>query len=281
MVQNVIAAVLSLGLMGLAFGAILAYASKVFAVKVDERVSRIVEVLPGANCGGCGFAGCAALASAIVDGRAPVNGCPVGGSACAENVAAIMGVEAETGGRKVAYVACNGTCNAAKSRYQYVGIADCVSVMRLGGGDKECVYGCTGLGTCVKACQFGALSLVDGVAKVDKELCTACGMCISACPKKIISMVPCDSLVHVACSSKDKGADARKFCDVSCIACKICEKACPSDAIHVINNVAVIDYDKCTNCGLCAEKCPRKCIEAPGKEQETARNEQPQQKEAE
>lgn len=257
----ILTAGLILGIMGLLFGIILAFASKIFAVKVDERIPQVVECLPGANCGGCGFAGCNALAGAIVEGTAPVNACPVGGAACAGKIAAIMGVAAGQGEKTVAHVMCCGTDDCAHKKCEYVGIDDCLSAMRFAGGDKECNYGCCGLGTCVKACKFDALHIVNGIAVVDKEKCVSCGACVKVCPRNLIQMVPAKGTVHVECMNKDKGAEAKNVCDKACIACMICQKNCPSEAITVTNFKAVIDYSKCTNCGICVEKCPRKCIQ--------------------
>jgi electron transport complex protein RnfB len=260
MINEIVAPVLSLGGLGLAFGSLLAYASKKFAVEVDERVPKVTEALPGANCGGCGYAGCGAFAVAVVEGRAPVDGCPVGGAACASAVAEIMGVTVEQSERKVARVLCHGTKDKAREKYEYYGIEDCVAASKLGGGGKSCAYGCTGLGTCVKVCQFDAIKIENGVAVVDAEKCTACGKCVSACPKNIIELVPESQATWVMCKSKDKGKDVKEHCDVGCIGCKICEKTCKFDAVHVIDNIAIIDYDKCVNCSQCVMKCPKKII---------------------
>lgn len=246
--------------MGLLFGSLLAYASKKFAVEVDERIPFITEALPGANCGGCGFAGCAAFAAAVVEGKAPVNGCPVGGAACAAKIAEIMGVKAEASERKIARVLCNGTCDQAKDKFDYYGVTDCVAAAKLGGGQKSCAYGCLGLGTCVKACMFDAIKIENGIAVIDKNKCTACGKCAAACPKNVIELIEESRETWVMCKSKDPGKEVRKVCDTGCIACKICEKACKFDAIHVVDNVAVIDYEKCVNCNQCVIKCPKKII---------------------
>lgn len=258
--NNIIYAVLSLSLMGLVFGICLGYASKVFYVEVDERVEKILENLPGANCGGCGYAGCSAMADAIVKGEAKVDGCPSNTAENSANIAKIMGVEATAHEPMRAFVMCGGAKGVAKTKYTYSGAQDCLSVMRLGGGDKACAFGCIGLGSCVKKCSFDAIKIVNGVAVVDPEKCTGCGVCVNECPKKVITLIPKKATVMVKCASKDKGIDAKNACDASCIACKICEKNCPAGAITVENNVAKIDYSKCTNCGTCVEKCPRKCI---------------------
>ena len=256
---NVIYAILVLGIMGGVFGLLLAVASKAFAVKQDERLEPVTEALPGANCGGCGFSGCAAYAQAIVNGEAKLGLCAAGGKEAADKIAEIMGMETVEMQRTVALVKCRGNHAAKKGLYE--GIHDCAAAAKIAGnGPNLCAYGCLGFGNCVKACQQGAISIVDGVARVDHEKCIGCMACAAACPRGIIEQVPYDQDIVVACSSKEKGAALRKFCDIGCIGCKICEKTCPNDAIHVTDNLAVIDYSKCTSCSACAEKCPRHLI---------------------
>ena len=258
---SVVYAVLVLGVLGCLFGGGLAMASKVFAVEKDPRVEEIQNTLPGANCGGCGFAGCAACAAAIASGAAPVNACPVCSGEQTSAIAAIMGVEVTAAARQVAFVKCAGG-NRAGRKYEYVGIDDCVGAIKIAGnGPLECAYGCLGFGNCVRACAFDAIHINDiGVAEVDREKCTHCGKCLAACPRNLIVSIPYAADIMVSCASKDKGAAARNNCSVSCIACRLCEKNCPHDAIHVVDNVAVIDYDKCTSCGTCVTKCPRKVL---------------------
>lgn len=259
--NTIIYAVLVLGIMGLLFGLLLGFASKVFAVEVDERLPKVQECLPGANCGGCGYPGCGGLAAAIVEGKAPVNGCPVGGAAVAEKIAVIMGVEAGSGEKQVAHVHCNGTCTNAQDKAKYEGLQECAAALRVAGGPKACSFACIGLGSCERACPFGAIKVEDGVAKVDSDKCTACKKCIATCPQHIIDLVPAKNQVHVNCSSKAKGPEVMKVCTVGCIGCKMCERTCKFDAIHVVDGVAVIDYTKCKNCKMCAKACPRGTIE--------------------
>lgn len=258
---NIVYAVLVLGVMGLLFGVLLAFASKIFAVEVDERIPAVLECLPGANCGGCGFTGCNALATAIVEGKAPVNGCPVGGAAVAEKVAAVMGVEVSASDKQIAHVHCSGSCENVKNRANYEGIEDCLGAIRVANGYKACSFACLGLGTCVKACKFDAIHVVDGVAKVDASKCTSCGQCAAACPKHIISILPEKNPVRIDCSSQDKGKDVMDACTVGCIGCSLCVKTCKFDAIHMEGNLPVIDYDKCKGCQMCAKACPRHIIE--------------------
>lgn len=246
--------------LGLLMGALLALASKLFAVKKDEKAEAIKECLPGANCGGCGYSGCEAYAAAVSAGDAPVNKCSVGGAEAASKIAQIMGVDAGAQVRMRAQVMCSGTGEYAKKKYIYEGIDDCVAASKIGGGDKMCKNGCIGLGTCVRACPFDAIVVEDGVAAVDYSKCKGCGICVSACPKGIIKLIPFDAKHWVGCMSVDDGKNTRKVCDVGCISCKLCQKNCPAGAINVDNFVASIDYDKCTGCDICTDKCPRHII---------------------
>ena len=260
-VSGIILAALIVGGTGLIIGVMLGQAGKVFAVKEDEREVAVLEALPGNNCGGCGYAGCAGLAAAIVKGEAPLSGCPVGGAAVAENVAKIMGIEVGDVVRHVAFVKCAGVCEKAKQNYEYNGIEDCsiINIMQ-NQGPKSCTYGCLGFGNCVAACPFDAIHIVDGIALVDKESCKACGKCIEACPRNVIEMVPYAYSTLVQCNSHDKGKAVMEVCSSGCIGCKMCEKACEFDAIKVTDNLAHIDQTKCTGCAKCVEKCPKKII---------------------
>ncbi len=257
---NILFAVLVLGALGLIFGAVLAIAGKVFAVEKDERYDAILELLPGANCGGCGFAGCASYADAIVNEGADVTCCPASTDEARAEIARIMGVSLTKNERLTALVRCNGG-NRSKKKFEYAGLSDCVAAMRVAGGPLECQYGCLGMGTCVSACPFGAIAINEnGVAEVNSEICTGCLKCVAACPRNIIIPVPYTADVNVVCASHEKGAVLRKICDIGCLGCKLCVKTCKYDAIHVEDNLASIDYTKCTGCGECAEKCPRHLI---------------------
>ena len=262
MINDILWPVAILGGLAVFFGVVLAYASKKFAVETDPKIDEVRAVLPGANCGACGYPGCDGLAEAIATGKAPVNACPVGGADVAKKVGEIMGVVAEETERMVARVICGGDCDNAKEKYEYQGIQDCKAAEILAGGSKSCRFGCTGLGTCERLYPFDAIHVVKGIAVVDEEKCTACGICIENCPKKIIELVPVSKLVRVLCKNTDKGKAVVEVCKVGCIACQKCVKACQFDAMTFENNLAKIDYSKCTNCMVCAEVCPTKTIYA-------------------
>lgn len=259
--SGVILAIAVVGGVGLFVGVFLGIAAIKFKVEVNEKEEAVLAALPGNNCGGCGYPGCSGLASAIAKGEAPANGCPVGGEAVGKIVASIMGVEVENSTRMTAFVACQGDCDKANVDYEYSGVEDCRMLSFVpNGGPKSCNFGCLGYGSCVKACQFDAISVVNGIAVVDKEKCKACGKCVEICPKKLISLIPYEASYTVACSSKDKGPVTMKACTVGCIGCGICKKNCPSEAVEVEEFIATIDYNKCTGCGTCKEKCPKKAI---------------------
>ncbi len=250
---------LILGAIAALMGTVLAIASKVFHVEKDERLDKIAENLPGANCGGCGFAGCTAYAEAILKGASPFlcNPCSKEGRAA---IAEIMGVALEEKEPIVARILCGGNNDAAQMKFEYEGFKSCAAAGLVALGPKACEVGCLGFGDCAAVCLNNAISFENGIAHISEALCGACGACINACPRGIIKLVPKNATYYVKCNSHDKGAAVTKNCSVGCIGCKICEKQCEFDAIHVENNLAYIDYSKCTGCGKCAEKCPKKCI---------------------
>ena len=251
----------SLSAMGLLLGSGLAYASKKFAVEIDPKEEAVLDALPGANCGGCGFPGCGGLATAIVKGEAETNACPVGGSEVALRISEIMGVSAQQGERRIANVICNGTSINAKNKSLYSGIIDCKAASLVSNGPKSCSFGCMGFGTCERVCPFDAIHVYDdGIAHVDREKCVACGKCLEACPKDVIELIPYNQLVSIDCNSKEKGKEVKDKCTVGCIGCQICVKSCPYQAITFNNNLAKIDYSKCTECMICVEKCPTNAI---------------------
>lgn len=258
---EIIYAAVSLGLLGLIFGILLGFASKKFEVEVDPKVPKLRECLPSANCGGCGYAGCDAYAEAVASGEAKANLCSVGGAEVAKNLGDVLGVTVNVGEKMTAFVKCNGNCDKAKMNYEFEGVTNCLEAsLLIGGGAKACSYGCLGLSSCVNVCEFDALSIVDGIAKVDKDKCTNCGACIDICPKGLIEAVPYTNTVRVHCNSKDAGKAVRDNCSAGCIGCKICEKNCPNGSVKVHELLAKVDYLNCTNCGICTEKCPTKAI---------------------
>ena len=258
-----------LGGLGLIFGLVLAAASKIFYVETDPRLDALNDTLPGANCGGCGYAGCAGYAEAVLKGEAPIGACASGGNECAQAMSAIMGIQAEALKRKVAFVRCSGYRRVASDgkeqgarlKAQYEGFKDCMAASKVGGnGPIACKYGCLGFGSCVKACQYDALSIVDGVALVDKEKCVGCTACAKACPRGVITFVEYEKQVFIPCNSHAKGAVTVRGCSQGCIGCGLCAKICEQKAISLDQNLAVIDYSKCVSCGLCATVCPKKLI---------------------
>lgn len=260
-VTGIIIAAALIGGIGLFIGLFLGIAGIKFKVEVDEKEEAILAALPGNNCGGCGFAGCSGLAAAIAKGEAEVGTCPVGGEPVASKIAEIMGVEAGDSVRMVAFVKCQGNCDKAKNDYEYYGVEDCAMLSFVpNGGPKSCNQGCLGFGSCVQACPFDAIHVVNGVAVVDKEACKACGKCVAVCPKQLIELIPYDAKYAVACSNTEKGPVAMKECDVACIGCTLCAKNCPNEAVTIENFNAHIDQDKCVGCGVCAAKCPKKAI---------------------
>lgn len=260
--QGVGIATAVVGATGLLIGLFLGVAAKKFEVEVDEKEAKVRELLPGNNCGGCGFPGCDGLAKAIADKEAAVNACPVANQAIYDQIAEVMGTEAGAVEKKVAFVKCSGTCDKTEVKYEYYGVQDCKKASMVPGkGNKKCSYGCMGFGSCVTVCAFDAIHIVNGIAVVDKEKCTGCSKCTLECPNQLIELVPSKARHLVSCSSLDKGKDVKAACSTGCIGCKLCTKSCEVGAITVDNNLAYIDYSKCTNCGKCAAVCPVKIIQ--------------------
>ncbi len=253
-VNEIIIAVVVLCVIAIIIGIVLSLAEKAFHIDINELEKQIRDVLPGSNCGGCGYAGCDSLAKAIADGDAPVNSCPVGREPVAKAIAEIMGSELEESERSVAYVRCDGGCKNTKRSSDYYGVKSCAYANEFANSDvTSCKYGCIGFGDCVSECDYSAVKIIDGKAVVDESLCVACGKCVKACPRDLIEFVPASSKYRVECSSHANGKQTRDVCTMGCIACRICEKNCPTGAITVLDNLAEIDYSKCTKCGICSE----------------------------
>lgn len=252
-------AVIILGSLGLVFAVGLGLASQYFTVTVRKEVQEVTEALPGLNCGGCGYPNCSEMAEAMVDGKAPLDGCIQAGHETTLRIGEILG--RDVGGAQVAVMKCIGGWEQAQSPYRYLGAQDCRVAVATGGGSKACPYGCVGLGTCVTVCPSNAITMgKNGIPIIDREKCTGCGVCVRTCPRHVIDLAPVEQEVVVACKNLDIGRLVRPVCSVGCIACKACERACKFDAIHVTNNLAEIDYEKCTNCRECALKCPTHSI---------------------
>lgn len=244
---------------GVILGLGLSFADRFMSVPVDEKQIKIRDCLPGANCGACGYSGCDGYAAALACGEAEPNKCSPGGESTAKALGKLLGVKVEAD-KKVTFIACGGTPDTVKQRFEYTGLKSCAAATLAGGGHIACEFGCLGYGDCMRACEFGAITLESGRPVICEDVCVACGKCVKACPKSLISIVPKDATIRVNCSNKKKGPFVIKSCDVSCIACGMCERACEAGAIKVIDNVAIIDYSICTRCGNCADVCPRKVI---------------------
>jgi len=261
MLESMIFPVISVGSLAIIFGVVLGFSARKFHVEKDPNVDNIVRILPGVNCGGCGYPGCAVFAERVVSGEASYNACPPGGESAATEIAKFLGIDASPSNRKVAFVKCNGSSDNTSRNYFYDGPKSCVSAAQLAtGGSKACQYSCIGHGSCLNACPFGAIKLVDSISVVINEKCTACGKCVSVCPKKLIDIVPEKSRVRVLCNSTEKGNLVKAKCRAGCIGCTICQKFCEYDAITVKDNIALVDYEKCTLCMVCVNKCPTKAI---------------------
>ncbi|MEE0946813.1 MAG: RnfABCDGE type electron transport complex subunit B [Acutalibacteraceae bacterium] len=257
--MEIIIPVIIVAVIGLVLGLGLSLAGKYLSDPPDEKLEAIREALPGANCGACGYTGCDDYAAAVKDGIAKPNLCLPGGKDTAAALSEVLGVEISAT-EKVAFVTCGGDCYKASTKYAYNGIMSCSAAVSLYGGPMDCSFGCIGFGDCVKACEYGGIEIVDGVARVDARICKACGKCVTVCPKNIITLLPKGNNLKVKCVNTDKGAKTMKVCQVGCIGCTKCVKECKHDAIKVENFVAKIDPEKCTGCGDCQLICPRGCI---------------------
>jgi len=259
--MTIIYTILVLGLLGIIFGAALALASKKFCVITDSRVEKVFAKLPGANCGACGMPGCMGFAEGLIKGKCDIESCSASSEEIREEIAVLLGKELKKKEKKVAVLHCWGGKKRAKDKLVYSGIKNCAAANLVMGGQKACSYGCLGFGDCARACPFGAISMnKEDLAVVDENKCTACGRCLATCPKGLFELLPADKIYAVRCKSQDLGKSVLEACAVGCIACRKCVKACPVGAIKVIDNLATIDYNICTNKGECFHVCPTKCI---------------------
>ena len=261
--MTVVLAIVSMGVLCFLFAFLLAVADKRLRVEEDPRVQKILEVLPGANCGGCGFPGCSAYAEHVVAGDASVMGCAPGGPDVAAQIAAVMGVDAGSAEKQVAVVLCHGGIKEAVRSAVYDGVKTCRSANLIAGGGKLCLYGCMGYGDCVTACPFDAIHINDNLLPVvDPQKCTACGKCVEACPHNLIELHPISHTMFVFCKSQDKGPAVKKACSVGCIACRLCVKNSPvENGIIMDGNLASIDHAICPPSEVVVEKCPMNTIQ--------------------
>lgn len=253
----IITAILIMAILGLILSFFLGIAAKVFFVETDPKVEEILDTLPGANCGGCGYAGCSDYAEAIVLKNEKPTKCVACGATVIEQICSIMGVKMTLEERKVAKIRCAGDNTKAVFEFRYTGAGDCYAAVLLNGGNKACKYGCLGLGSCVHSCPFGALSMGEnGIPMVDEDLCTGCGNCVNACPRHIPRLYPVTQKVLPLCNTPLKGKQVKEVCSVGCISCNLCVKKCPEKAIKMVDGLPVIDNKKCTGCFECVKKCP-------------------------
>ncbi len=258
--NEILTPVLIVAGIGLLAGLILAIASIVMAVPKDEKAEALRGLLPGANCGACGFSGCDGYAKAMSSGEAKPGLCTVGGEAVAKTTSEYLGCDASDVAKKIALVHCLGSYDNTSDKVEYQGIETCAGAAIVAGGIASCQYGCMGIGDCMRACQYDAISICNGVARIDPARCKGCSMCVKACPKHLISFVTANQQAVVRCSNCDKGALTNKVCKIGCIGCMKCEKTCQYDAVHVVNSLASVDPSKCISCGECVDVCPRHCI---------------------
>ncbi len=256
-------AILSVGLLSLLFGLGLALAHRKLAVEKDPKIQEVEDILPQANCGACGYPGCAGYSVGLIVDDVGIDLCPPGGKKLIKKLAVMLDKEVIEGEPMIARIHCSGDLRTAKQKYNYNGINDCNQAVAMFGGSKVCSYGCVGLGSCVRACAFDAIDITKDLdVIVNEPKCTGCTLCVPVCPKDIIHMEPAKTEIFNSCSSLDKGGPTKKYCNVGCTACKLCEKACEYDAIKVENYLAIFDYEKCTHCNDCTVVCPPESIHA-------------------
>ena len=258
---TLIIALIVSALIGLVLGVVIGIAGRFFGVESDPRIEQVTEMLPGANCGGCGKAGCADFAKALVAGERTPDGCPVNSDEAIKQIAAFLGISTGSGEKQVAVIFCGGDQNRTKSGLLYNGVADCISANLVSGGPKGCTYGCLGMASCAKICPFHAIEMLDGLAVVHDELCTGCGQCVEVCPRHLIRLTPKSVSLHVYCSSPDKGPNKKKVCDVACIGCRKCVKAAEEGQMEINGFLARVNYSNPPGEGLVEKAgCPTGCL---------------------
>lgn len=258
--MDILTPILIVGIIGLLAGVVLAVASIVMAVPKDEKAEALEAILPGANCGACGYSGCSGYAAAMAKGEAVPGLCSPGGAAVAAQCGKILGSGAVEMEKKSAFVHCLGSEDNTTQKMEYDGLESCTAASLLNGGSSSCRFGCLGLGDCMAVCDYGAIQVCSGLAVIDTDKCVACGKCVAACPKGLIKLAPVKAAAVVRCSNCDKGKDTMQACKVGCIGCMKCQKTCEAGAVTVQNGLASVDSEKCTGCGKCAEACPRHVI---------------------
>ncbi len=252
-------ALLTMGGIALLMGIILSIAYLKLAVKPNPKEEAIRKLLPGANCGACGFPGCDMYAEKLSKGEASIDGCKAIGNEVREKIAEIIGVEVKPTKPMIATLICQGGRDICPEHFNYDGVDSCRAAVLLHGGDKGCPFGCIGLGDCERVCPFNAIRMGNnGLPIIDPDKCTGCGICVDECPKGVLKLIPKDKLVYLACNSQDRGKDVKSVCKLGCIGCTICIKVCPYDALRMEGNLPVMDFEKCTDCGICVHKCPTK-----------------------
>ncbi len=261
-VNDILVPMLILTAIGLFFAILIVVVTRFFAVEENKRAVEVRDLLPGANCGACGYSGCEAYAVALADSETDVGKCTVGGVSVANDLALLLGLEVSAIEPTVAHVMCQGTTEHTSKRYAYSGTISCSAAHGLFSGPNSCTYGCIGFGDCVYHCPYGAIDLIDGIAVINEKKCKACGLCVQTCPKKIIFMVPKrEGATMVSCRNKWPGAQTRKNCTIGCIGCRKCFNVCEFGAITMDGPLSVIDQSKCTRCGKCVEVCPTHSIQ--------------------
>ncbi len=249
---------------GVILGVLIALAVRFFRIDADPRIEAVADLLPGANCGGCGQAGCLDFAKGLVAGTLTPNQCPVSSQEIRSAVARVLGVEVGEVTPQVAVVLCGGSVGHVKTATRYNGVTDCVSASLVGGGPKSCTYGCLGFSSCARSCPFHAIEMIDRLAVVHPELCVGCGQCVKTCPRGLIKLVPAAAKVNIYCSSKAKAPVKRAACAIPCIGCRKCVKAAPEGMFQMDGTVVSVNYDNAALPGpeiVAAAGCPTGCLQ--------------------